>query len=247
MTVLDLGSRLHGGGGSTIAKHRSPLLVAALGILTGGIFVLYWIHRVTREAAGFDPDAEEAVSPTKWGVPLGIVAFVVGTAAGVALIAMARGLAPGTVPSEGELVGILGVMALASLIATIAAVGLLLALWRLWGFVERHERRLASGAALSPGLMLGLVLGPIAVSIVPFAGFLGVLVAPFGAGYVLHRTQRGLNRIWLAARRGYQASPDPAPVGAASKTPGTSSVEFSQVAEPAIPEETSEDADAGRG
>lgn len=93
--------------------------------------------------------------------------------------------------------------------------------------------------------MLGLVLGPLAVSVLPFAGFLGLLVAPFTVAYVLHRTQRGLNRIWLAARRGYKPPRAIESRGPVVSAESTSSVEFTPVTDLGSPDDA-EETDAGR-
>lgn len=181
--------------------HRSPWLVAILGVLTLGVYFAYWIWETSKEAHAFDEYGASPYDVTKWAVPTAVGAAIGALLAGGAFLTMMTSRmpaqpTPGSMPATGPAFWIVwGVLAVANFTLLAAAVGLLVADWRLWKFVERHERGIGRSSTLSPGLLLGAFL----------VSYFLVLPLPLAAGYVLHRTQTGLNRIRAAALDGYEA------------------------------------------
>lgn len=209
-----------------VGKTRSPLFVAVLGVLTFGIYPLYWIWSTAKSTARFEPRAKSPLDPAKWGVPLGAASLVVGVATFATMIlSLVMALSSGGVPRQSgieelqrEMLLFQGVMIVGMLIGVLAAIGLFLTLWRVWNIVQRHERGIGRRETLTPGLMLGLLLGLSAAYFVPLANLLAILAGPFVVGFVLYRTQSGLNAIWEAARGGYDPRSAWRPPGQAPAT-----------------------------
>lgn len=198
-------------GRTGIGDERRPWLVAVLGILTGGLYLWYWLWTSARDAESFDPRSRSPFRIARWAVPTQVVGVL-----GVWTLGLTAAWMLGTVPEDptaagvetmgATLAGLVGGVMLFALVGLVGAVASLVALWRLWSFVERHERALRVRDPLTPGTMLALVLGLFAFTFVPLLNLLVVLAGPFLGGYILHRTQKGLNRVWAAARDGYEAS-----------------------------------------
>lgn len=155
-------------------------MVIVLGLVTLGIYFVFWGWLRTQEADGYSGGQAEAHDPFRKGVFIGIGAFVLG------VIGWVTGL--GSLVSgdpEGGLAGFgigMALIALAGIIGLVAAVFTYIGYWRLWRFVEAKERELGSMNPLSPGLMLALML-------IPIVNYVGMF-------YVPYRTQKGLNGIW---------------------------------------------------
>lgn len=194
--------------------RTQPWLVAVLGVLTAGLYLWYWLWTSAQDAESFEPGARSPHAVARWAVPsnvAGIVGvWIVGIVAAVMVWTQGTGSTQVSLETMGGvLLGLTAGVALLGLVGFAGAVGMLFAVWRLWGFVERHEQAVGVQDPLSPGTMLGLVLGLFVSLIVPLLNVLAVLAGPFVAGYVLHRTQKGFNRIWVAASGGYEGAQGP--------------------------------------
>lgn len=165
-------------------EQRSPWTVALLSVLTLGIYGAYWLWVTSKEVDRFDESGSSAFGVARWAIPTAIVGLV-GTVGTLTYIF-----------GSGDLVTLGPLYILFGLGMLVGAIGTVVALWRVWRFVKRHERVLV-GDPLNPGLLLG-VLG---------VGYLLMVVFPPAVVYVVHRTQRGLNRIWRAAEEGYEPTP----------------------------------------
>lgn len=141
-------------------------------------------------------DGRSPFRAASWGIPIGVSGFVVMFAAAGALVATT----PATLTDlDGLGTGSpwLIVLALVGLLgAALGGMGMFAAEWRLWKFVGTQERRLGTDSPLNPKLMVGLL---VVGSFPGYVSFVGYIVAPLAFGYVLYRTQRGLNRIWQHA------------------------------------------------
>lgn len=174
---------------STPGEQRSPWQAAILGVLTLGLYAAYWLWVTSKEVDGFDESSSPAFSVARWAIPTAAVGGI-GTVVTVSYMMQ-----------TGSLLSVGPVYLLFALAMFAGSIGMVAALWRVWRFVERHERALEA-EPLSPGLLLA-ILGISYLLMVPF---------PLAGGYVLHRTQRGLNRVWRAAEEGYEPRP-PQPAG----------------------------------
>lgn len=169
-------------------KQRSPFLVVVLGLVTLGLYPLYWIWAVSKEMDRFDPHRDSPYDVVKWALAL-FVAGVAGFAGGWG------SLFAGAAGAEAGLGAGVILFGLGAVLLVLGGLAIVFAHWRLWKGVEAHERAIDAPTALSPGMMLVLLL-------VPLLNLIGII-------YIPYRTQEGLNRIWAAAEEGYQPSPRP--------------------------------------
>lgn len=188
--------------GVRTGEHRDPIFVAVLGVVTFGVYFWYWLWSSAESAERFD---ERSVSPfdtARWAVPLHALGTVgVWFAALQAWNTLPDGVTEsGVAQFQDELIGLAIAAGVFALIALVGAFGLLFAQRRLWKLVERHEHALDEPNPIRPGRMTLLVLLPV----IPVVNVLTLVFLPFIYGYLLHRTQRGLNRIWEATREGYR-------------------------------------------
>lgn len=192
--------------GSSVGDHREPVIVAILGVVTFGIYFWYWLWTSSKSAERFDPRASSPFSVAKWAIPTGAIGTVAMWGAIIAMFATLGSLPSNPDPDTvgGAMAGFGILMLLGLLLALVGGIGILVAEWRLWKFSEHHERGIGVRDPISPGLMLGLVLAPAILSLVPLVNLLMIIAGPIAAGYVLYRTQQALNRVWDAAGQGYE-------------------------------------------
>lgn len=187
--MVDDDARTETGGneGSQRGKQRSPGMVVVLTLVTLGLYGAYWLWSVTKEMDRFDPYRKSPFDIVKWALPVtfgGMLGYLAG------FFTVFGGAAAGSEAGIGMGIIIFGIAVLAVFVGGIA---MLVAQWRLWSGVETHERSIGARDALSPILMLILLL-------VPFVNMIGTF-------YVYYRVQKGLNRIWTAAEDGYEPQP----------------------------------------
>jgi hypothetical protein len=201
----------HGTRGASAAEgpgpeHRSPILVALLALFTFGIYALYWLWQTSQEADAFDPRGDSPYDLARWSVPVSAIGVVGSWAVMIfAFVALgASDLASGALFGGGSILVAVG-FALFGLLGLAGGIGNLVAAYRIWGFVERHERAIGVRDPLSPKTMIGIVIGIIVLSIIPIVNLLAGPVALVGGGYIYYRTQQGLNRVGEAARGDYTA------------------------------------------
>lgn len=181
------------------------MLVALLGVFTFSVYFWYWLWTTSQETERFD---ERSLSPfdlSRWAVPthafgtvaIWIIAFQVADTA--------SRLTQSGLEAYADTFLQMGLFAaLFAVVALVGAFGMLFALRRTWKIIRRHENALNVPDPIRTGWLTFLVCLP-AFLIIPFLNLLVLLALPFAGAYVLHRTQRGLNQIWEAAREGYQA------------------------------------------
>ncbi len=179
-----------GGSSSTgpPGKEVSPGLVILLGIITFGIYLLFWGWNRTGEIDTYSRGATDTHGPFKIGVGLYL---------GAAVLWVVAFIVTGSASDFSNLGPGLALMGLAGLVGLAGAIALIVSYWRMWKFIEVQERELGSMNPLSPGLMVALVL-------IPIVNYIGIF-------YVLYRTQKGLNTIWAGGGGVGQASGQPSP------------------------------------
>ncbi len=186
------GSSPPGGTGPT-GKVISPGLVVVFGLITLGIYFVFWGWLRTQEADAYSSGRAEAHGPFRTGVFIGLGGLI------LAIIGWITGF--GSLLSGDPEAGLAGfgvgmaLILLAGLVGLVAAVFTYIGYWRLWRFVEAQERALGSMNPLSPGLMLALLL-------IPIVNYVGMF-------YVPYRTQKGLNGIWRGRRPGQRGREQP--------------------------------------
>lgn len=84
-------------------------------------------------------------------------------------------------------------------LTVLGTIPFLYGMYQLWRWVGRQEERIGHSSSLSPVLMLALYL------------VVGAILGPVILLYIVYRTQKGLNRIWEAAARGYEPAEGMAP------------------------------------
>lgn len=184
-----------------------------LSFVTFGIYYWYWMWVTTQEADRFDPQHDSAHKHAKWAILVGIGAYALYGIGALMLFATAGTADPATMSPDRFLAqagtSFMFIM-LGGLAGLAAAVGVLIALWRLWKQIEFHERAL-NHDALSAGTMMGILIGGVVVGSLLSFIFIGIFVLLGAYGYILHRTQTGLNRMWAAGQQGYTPPAKPTP------------------------------------
>lgn len=155
------GSQQAGTASAQDVKHRKPLHVVILTIVTLGVYGLYWIWRITDEVdryAGDDPSAHRTV---RWGVVV-LAIFLV-------LVVVVLSAVPSMVGSDGRVsaeqglavgAGVLGLFAVGFAGAVLVLVGE----WRAWKKIREIELDRDVRDPLQPKLNLVLrLLGPLAL------------------------------------------------------------------------------------
>lgn len=207
------------GGDKPIGEERTSWAVPLLMMVTFGIYLYYWLWKTTEEAERFDPSRHRAHGRAKWTVGLlagGIGAMLVA----MLMLFSSAGFAEAGVSPDAMMAGgvVSIVLSMTGMFAIIAGVVVLYAtLWRVWKWIRHHEQATRRDP-ISPGLMLGLLLGGAVISWIPFVGWIAAIAASF---YAYYRTQQGFNNVWEAARRGYTPAEKPAPAGFAGQAPAT--------------------------
>lgn len=160
---------------SPTGRIQRPLAVLGLALVTLGIYILFWLWRITKEVDAFAPgtQAHRRYRRALLLVAIGY-AVLIGAVAAIAMGAASEGTA---------LVAVGGLLYFAALVVLLTgAVFSLIAYWRVWKTIEAEEKAAMVDSPLSPGLCLALAM-------IPFVNFVGGF-------YVIHRTQRGLNGMW---------------------------------------------------
>lgn len=189
------GSRPGAGGAGTdrpIGRPRSPGRAALLVVATLGLYAWYWALAATGECERFDPEGPSPNGPVKLGVAglaLGS-AFVLVSLLGTFLSAVPLGSSAGTA----------GTLLLAGFALTVlGTIPFLFGMYQLWRWVGLQEGHLGFQSSLSPLLMLALYV------------VVGGILGPVVLLYIVYRTQKGMNRVWEAAARGYEPAEGRAP------------------------------------
>jgi formate/nitrite transporter FocA (FNT family) len=189
-------------------------MVIVLTFVTLGIYLWYWAWKSTEAADAFDRRGSSAHTPTKFGLFASIAGgLMVGI--GFLVLVGAAGAAGNQAATPDELAGAgvasLVLWGIGGLIALGGSIGLLVGFWRLWKFIGFHEAQIGYRDTLSAGTMLAIYFGGNVVGSILFIILIGPLIAMAASGYVLYRTQKGLNRVWRAARDGYEPPEGPQP------------------------------------
>lgn len=201
-----------GAGSNPPGDHREPWLVVILSFVTFGIYYWYWMWVTTQEADRFDPQHDSAHTHAKWAILAGIGGYVLYAVGAIMLFASAGAADAATNPEQFlAAAGASFIFVMLGGLALLAAtVGVLIALWRLWQQIEFHERAL-NHDALAAGTMMGILIGGVVVGALLSFLVIGIFVILGVYGYILHRTQTGLNRMWAAAQQGYTPPAKPTP------------------------------------
>lgn len=192
-----------------VGKERTPWLVPLLMMVTLGVYLYYWLWQVTDEAESFDSTRHRSHARAKWTV--GLVAGAVGTFL-LAFVMLVSSVGISEVSAEAFAAGgvaSIGLFMIGFFALVAGAIVLYVTLWTLWNWISHHERA-AGWEALSPGVLLALMLGGAAVSGIPLVGW---VAGPAAIFYAYYRTQKGFNKVWSAAREGYEPGDRAAPVG----------------------------------
>lgn len=159
----------------TPGRTQNPWAVLGLAIVTLGIYILFWLWRITKEVDAFAP-ATQAHRRYRRALVLAAIGMAVVVGAITAIVAGAA--------SESTALAGLGALLYVAALAVLVTGGVfsMIAYWRVWKTIEAEEKAAMVESPLSPGLCLALALIPI--------------VNYVGGFYVIHRTQRGLNGMW---------------------------------------------------
>lgn len=194
-------------GAGIVGPHREPMLVAVLGVLTLGFYFWYWLWKTSEECERFDPEGPSPHLPVKIG--LGGIAVGIASWMFIFFIFIGASGAASDPAASGEALEAAGVGAMIfSIVALlgffIGMIALLVGMYRVWKWIEFHETEIGYRDSLSAGVMLLIYLGGGFVSGLFIFLLIGFLLMPLVYGYVLYRTQKGMNRVWEAAEQGYQ-------------------------------------------
>jgi len=200
-----------GGTVSITGSNRSPFLVIVLYFVTFGLYGLYWAWTASKSCRDFDDTGSDPHRPVKIGVILSIVSWL-GFAAAVALpflglAGAAQGEPWAVFQAAFGLAWIL--IGGAALVGRAGGISTLVGVYRMWSWIEFHEKEIGYRDPLSAGSMLLIALvGYGAGVVLSFLG-IGILVMIGVVAYILHRTQEGLNHVWSAAADGYTPERSP--------------------------------------
>ena len=175
-------------GPRSVGKTRSPAIVIVLGIVTLGVYLLFWAWSITKETDAFVNQPGHSNKKLKTSYILLIPAFALMVLAVVFLV----GTMPKTeteVPSNTFFVAI-GVLFLALPILVVSTVFYYMALWRVWTTLQSDDRGRGEQNPTNPGLLIALALLGL------FVPYIGVVLSMA----MLFLTQQALNRTWAAYR-----------------------------------------------
>lgn len=183
------------------------MLVAVLGVLTLGIYFWYWLWKTSEDCERFDPEGQSPHLPVKiglGGVAVGFASWLI-----LFLVILGASGAASDPTASAEAVEAAGVAAMIfSVVAMLAffagGIAVLVGMYRVWKWIEFHETEIGYRDSMSAGVMLLIYLGGGFVSGLLVLLLIGFLLMPLVYGYVLYRTQKGMNRVWEAAEQGYQ-------------------------------------------